>query len=225
MDDQVTARTLVCAIPKGIINSWLLKQFTEMGRQLTEATSILKPGMGPDDAQARKYGAIHLLFDSVSVSAFRVYTHGFQSLSAGSAGALVIVRTTGQRHAATTGPSFWPLRYSFIAAGKDFARPRHFRHSVCRLVGRSSGSCLHGRSSCCTLLRSADAIGRYGIGADPRRIAGTRIGTGNEQNGPDTSLRRAARRCPLASVVTVFAGICTRARTRARARNERSTLS
>jgi len=50
MDDQVTARALVCAIPKGIINSWLLKQFTEMGRQLTEATSILKPGMGPDDA-------------------------------------------------------------------------------------------------------------------------------------------------------------------------------
>lgn len=50
MDDQVTARALVCAIPKGIINSWLLKQFTEIGRQLTEATSILKPGMGPDDA-------------------------------------------------------------------------------------------------------------------------------------------------------------------------------
>jgi hypothetical protein len=44
--------------------------------------------------------------DSVSVIAFRVYTHGFRSLSAGSAGTLVIARATGQRHAAMTDPSF-----------------------------------------------------------------------------------------------------------------------
>ena len=48
--------------------------------------------------------------ESVSVSAVWAYTHGFRSLSAGSAGTLVIARATGQRHAAMTGPSFapWP---------------------------------------------------------------------------------------------------------------------
>ena len=105
--------------------------------------------------QLSKYGAIHLLFDSVSVLTVLVYTHGFRSLSAGFAGTLVIARTTdngqratGQRHAAVTGPSCAPLRDSRIAAGQDSVRPWHLRHSVRRFVGRSSGSCLHGRSSC-----------------------------------------------------------------------------
>jgi hypothetical protein len=61
---------------------------------------------------AAKIGAIRLLFDSVSVIAFQVYTHGFRSLSAGFAGTLVIARATGQRHAAMTGPSFAPWRAS-----------------------------------------------------------------------------------------------------------------
>jgi hypothetical protein len=50
MDDEVTAGTLVCAIPKGIVDDWLLKRFTELRRQLTETTLVLKPGMGPEDA-------------------------------------------------------------------------------------------------------------------------------------------------------------------------------
>jgi hypothetical protein len=50
MDDQVTAGPLVCAIPKVIVDGWLLKRFTELRRQLTETTTVLKPGMGPEDA-------------------------------------------------------------------------------------------------------------------------------------------------------------------------------
>lgn len=50
MGDQVTAGALVCAIPKVIVGDWLLKRFVEPRRQLTETTSVLKPGMEPEDA-------------------------------------------------------------------------------------------------------------------------------------------------------------------------------
>ncbi len=50
MDDQVTAGALVCAIPKVLVDGWLLKRFMELRRQLTETTTVLKPGMGPADA-------------------------------------------------------------------------------------------------------------------------------------------------------------------------------
>ena len=50
MDDQVTAGALVCAIPKVIVDGWLLKRFMELRRQLTETTTVLKPGMRPEDA-------------------------------------------------------------------------------------------------------------------------------------------------------------------------------
>jgi hypothetical protein len=50
MDGQVTARTLVCAIPRAIVFCWLMTRMVELCRMLTEvAVEFLKPGMGPED--------------------------------------------------------------------------------------------------------------------------------------------------------------------------------
>ena len=35
MDGQVTAGTLVCAIPKRPMGDWLMKRFAELGQQVT----------------------------------------------------------------------------------------------------------------------------------------------------------------------------------------------
>jgi hypothetical protein len=44
MDGQVTARTLVCAIPRAIVFCWLMTRMVELCRMLTEvAVEFLKP--------------------------------------------------------------------------------------------------------------------------------------------------------------------------------------
>ena len=51
MDGQVTAGTLVCAIPKRSMGDWLMKRLAGLGQQLVEVTGrLLKPGMGSQDA-------------------------------------------------------------------------------------------------------------------------------------------------------------------------------
>ena len=46
MDGQVTAGTLVCAIPKRSMGDWLMKRLTELRQCLAEVTGrLLKPGM------------------------------------------------------------------------------------------------------------------------------------------------------------------------------------
>ena len=86
------------------------------GKKAIDVVAV-EAGVAPATTWMKKYGAIHLLIDSVSVFTVLVYTHGFRSLSAGSARTLVIARATGQRHAAVTGRSFAPWRDNFIAAG------------------------------------------------------------------------------------------------------------
>jgi hypothetical protein len=51
MDGQVTAGTLVCAIPKNVVVAWLKKRQAELCQTLADTAAIfLKPDMGPADA-------------------------------------------------------------------------------------------------------------------------------------------------------------------------------
>lgn len=50
MDGQVTAGTLVCAIPKEAAFQWLQCKLAELGRQIVEVAAVrLKPGLSPAD--------------------------------------------------------------------------------------------------------------------------------------------------------------------------------
>lgn len=51
MDGQVTAGTLVCAIPNKVVVAWLTKRQAVLCQTLTDTAAIfLKPDMGPADA-------------------------------------------------------------------------------------------------------------------------------------------------------------------------------
>ena len=51
MDGQVTAGTLVCAIPKKAVVAWLTKRLAELCQTLADTADVfVKPGMGPADA-------------------------------------------------------------------------------------------------------------------------------------------------------------------------------
>ena len=51
MDGQVTAGTLVCAIPKNAVVAWLTKRLAELCQTLADTADVfVKPGMGPADA-------------------------------------------------------------------------------------------------------------------------------------------------------------------------------
>ena len=58
MDGQVTAGTLICAIPKRSIGDWLMKRLAELGQRLAEVTGrLLKPGMRPQDTHEFEHSA------------------------------------------------------------------------------------------------------------------------------------------------------------------------
>lgn len=51
MDGQVTAGTLVCAIPKKAVVAWLTKRLAELCQTLADTADVfVKPGVGPADA-------------------------------------------------------------------------------------------------------------------------------------------------------------------------------
>ncbi len=50
MGGQVTAGTLVCAIPKVTVVDWLMRRLAELCRMVSEAAAeVLKSGMSPAD--------------------------------------------------------------------------------------------------------------------------------------------------------------------------------